>query len=169
MADQATVDIADQSGAKTGKYLTFGLGVGEYGIETSAVREIIGMMDMTPVPNVPPCSARLRRTPPQVARRHFNVRRDRSRQLYRVKEHIRQKVNFACLNLMSPWPMTGPFDAIFCRNVMIYFDKTIQAQLIRRFWDQLGPGGLLFVGHSESLTGVAHGFRYVEPTVYEKP
>jgi chemotaxis protein methyltransferase CheR len=64
--------------------------------------------------------------------------------------------------------MRGPFDVIFCRNVMIYFDKPTQTALIERFWDVLAPGATLFIGHSESLTGVRHQFRYVQPTVYER-
>ncbi|MEP6836209.1 MAG: protein-glutamate O-methyltransferase [Gemmatimonas sp.] len=79
---------------------------------------------------------------------------------------LRKIVNFARLNLMDHWPMHGPFDAIFCRNVMIYFDKQTQQRLVERFWSLLRPGGHLFVGHSESLTGTAHQFRYIQPAVY---
>lgn len=79
---------------------------------------------------------------------------------------LRALVKFAPLNLMEQWPMRGPFDAIFCRNVMIYFDKQTQQRLVERFWSLLRPGGHLFVGHSESLTGTAHRFRYVQPAVY---
>ena len=64
--------------------------------------------------------------------------------------------------------MHGPFDVIFCRNVMIYFDKQTQAELIDRFCQLLSPGGTLFIGHSESLAGIQHRFRYVQPTVYER-
>jgi chemotaxis protein methyltransferase CheR len=69
---------------------------------------------------------------------------------------------------MESWPMRGPFDVIFCRNVMIYFDKATQNRLIDRFWNLLAPGGLLFIGHSESLAGVRHQFQYVQPTTYRK-
>ncbi len=79
---------------------------------------------------------------------------------------VRRMVGFARLNLMDAWPMKGPFDAIFCRNVMIYFDKQAQGKLINRFHDLLAPGGHLFIGHSESLTGIVHRFRYVQPAVY---
>jgi chemotaxis protein methyltransferase CheR len=77
-------------------------------------------------------------------------------------------VNFAKLNLMDRWPMQGPFDVILCRNVMIYFDKSTQQQLIERYWGLLRPGGHLLVGHSESLTGLTHRFQYVQPAVYVK-
>jgi chemotaxis protein methyltransferase CheR len=81
---------------------------------------------------------------------------------------VRRLVTFARLNLMEPWPFGGPLDFIFCRNVMIYFDKPTQQRLIARFHDLLAPGGILFTGHSESLTGVAHRFGYVPPTIYRK-
>jgi chemotaxis protein methyltransferase CheR len=81
---------------------------------------------------------------------------------------LRSLVQFAKLNLMEKWPMQGPFDAILCRNVMIYFEKGTQQQLVERYWALLRPGGHLFVGHSESLTGLTHRFRYVQPAVYVK-
>ncbi len=81
---------------------------------------------------------------------------------------VRGMVSFAHLNLLDAWPMRGPFDAIFCRNVMIYFERETQGELVRRFWNLLRPGGHLFVGHSESLTGWEHGFQYVQPAVYRR-
>lgn len=87
---------------------------------------------------------------------------------WQVVEPLRRMIHFARLNLMGDWPMQGPFDAVFCRNVMIYFDKPTQGRLVARFWDMLAPGGHLFVGHSESLTGLDHRFRYVQPAVYVK-
>jgi chemotaxis protein methyltransferase CheR len=77
-------------------------------------------------------------------------------------------ISFRHLNLMQPWPFKGPFDFIFCRNVMIYFDKPTQEALIARYHQVLAPGGTLFTGHSESLTGVRHAFKYVAPTIYAK-
>jgi chemotaxis protein methyltransferase CheR len=88
---------------------------------------------------------------------------------YCVRPEVRSLVTFARLNLMDDWPMRGPMDLIFCRNVMIYFDKPTQGGLARRFHNLLRPGGTLLVGHSESLTGIEHSFRYVKPTIYEKP
>jgi chemotaxis protein methyltransferase CheR len=81
---------------------------------------------------------------------------------------LRSLVTFAPLNLVGRWPMRGPFHAIFCRNVMIYFDRPTQQRLVRRFYDLLAPGGHLFVGHSESLSAHEHEFRYVQPAVYRK-
>ena len=90
------------------------------------------------------------------------------RPVYEAGKSLRRLLHFAKLNLMEQWPMQGPFDAILCRNVMIYFDKATQQQLVERYWQLLRPGGHLFVGHSESLTGLSHKFRYVQPAVYVK-
>lgn len=87
---------------------------------------------------------------------------------YQIADSLKQRVHFARLNLMDPWPMQGPFDAIFCRNAMIYFDKQTKAELIERFYQLLTPGGYLFIGHSESLTGFAHSFHYVQPALYRR-
>jgi len=81
---------------------------------------------------------------------------------------LSRMIVFNYLNLMERWPFSGPFDFIFCRNVMIYFDKETQERLVNRFYDVLEPGGVLFTGHSESLTGIKHKFKYAQPTIYMK-
>lgn len=70
-------------------------------------------------------------------------------------EPLRQLITFAELNLMDPWPFKGPFDVIFCRNVAIYFNQQTQQNLWQRFCQMLIPGGYLFIGHSERITGPA--------------
>ncbi len=85
-----------------------------------------------------------------------------------VDERVRKLVHFVPLNLMEGWPMKGPFQVIFCRNVMIYFDRQTQQELVNRFWGYLAPGGYLFVGHSEGLSAIRHRFTYVRPAVYQK-
>jgi chemotaxis protein methyltransferase CheR len=87
---------------------------------------------------------------------------------YEVSQSLRDVILFAHLNLMEEWPIRPPVDFIFCRNVMIYFDKPTQQKLVNRFWDILDENGLLFTGHSESLTGIEHKFQYVQPTIYSK-
>ena len=87
---------------------------------------------------------------------------------YRVGPALRKMIRLAPLNLMQAWPMKGPFNVIFCRNVMIYFDRPTQQELVNRFYDLLMPGGYLFVGHSEGLSGVRHAFQYMKPAIYRK-
>lgn len=87
---------------------------------------------------------------------------------YKVKNEVRNLVRFARLNLMEDWPMKGPFKMIFCRNVMIYFDKQTQEKLVGKYYNLLETGGLLFIGHSENLASVSHSFKYVQPGVYLK-
>jgi len=110
----------------------------------------------------------VRDVPIELVTRYFTVARAQPPRTYRVTDAVRALVRIARLNLVSAWPMRGPFDVIFCRNVMIYFDRPTQQRLIHRFWDMLAPGGELFVGHAESLTGLAHQFTYVRPAVYMK-
>lgn len=105
--------------------------------------------------------------PPEWQRRYWTrSQHSGGAEVFTATPALQNIVKFARLNLMEHWPMNGPFDAIFCRNVMIYFDKQTQQRLVERFWSLLRPGGHLFVGHSESLTGTAHRFRYVQPAVY---
>ena len=78
-------------------------------------------------------------------------------------------VRFRSLNLLGPWPMQKPFDVIFCRNVMIYFDQPTKERLVARFAEQLRPGGLLYIGHSERVTGPASRvLRPIGNTIYRK-
>jgi chemotaxis protein methyltransferase CheR len=89
--------------------------------------------------------------------------------LARVKPHVQAMVTFAQINLLhDEWPFTEPFDAIFCRNVMIYFDKPTQARILQRFERWLKPNGLLFAGHSENFTGMTQAFSLRGKTVYTR-
>ena len=106
--------------------------------------------------------------PGMIRSRFFNCIESSKPRSYQVTGELRDLTHFARLNLMNSWPMKGPFDVIFCRNVMIYFNKQTQEKLINRYYDLLGPDGLLFIGHSESLAGVKHLFKYEKPTIYEK-
>ncbi|HUA20486.1 MAG TPA: protein-glutamate O-methyltransferase CheR [Bryobacteraceae bacterium] len=89
--------------------------------------------------------------------------------LYRVKPEVRQLLEFRRINLIEPISHSGQFQTIFCRNVMIYFDKSTQEKVVRQLSEWLEPGGHLFVGHAESLNGVRHSLQYVAPAVYRKP
>lgn len=81
---------------------------------------------------------------------------------------LRELITFGQLNLIERWPMRGPFDVIFCRNVMIYFDAPTKATLISRFIDILAPGGFLYIGHSESLLGSHPGLKLIGRTIYRR-
>ena len=105
---------------------------------------------------------------PQQKNRYLMMRKENGQKLFEVAPALKNIVFFNYLNLMQDWPIKGPLDFIFCRNVMIYFDKPTQQNLVSRFYDILGPGGTLFTGHSESLTGIKHKFNYVQPTIYSK-
>ncbi len=86
----------------------------------------------------------------------------------RVRPELRNMITFRKLNLLDDnWPIRGPFDAIFCRNVMIYFDKQTQYKILKKFVPLLASDGLLFAGHSESFQHAIDLFKLREKTVYE--
>jgi chemotaxis protein methyltransferase CheR len=86
----------------------------------------------------------------------------------KVAPEVRSLITFRPLNLMESWPVKGPFDAIFCRNVMIYFDAPTKARLIDRFSKLIKPGGWLYIGHSESLIGSHPGLHLMGRTIYRR-
>ena len=83
-------------------------------------------------------------------------------------DKLRSLITFRRLNLMEPWPFSGLFDAIFCRNVMIYFDGPTKTTLVERFTRQIKPEGWLYIGHSESLLGLHPGLELVGRTIYRR-
>ncbi|WP_428645129.1 CheR family methyltransferase [Roseibium sp.] len=85
-----------------------------------------------------------------------------------ASDDLRALITFKQLNLLSSWPMTGPFDAIFCRNVMIYFDEATKTGLIDRFATMLKPGGWLYIGHSETLLDTGGKFQLMGRTIYRR-
>jgi len=88
--------------------------------------------------------------------------------LVQVVPELQSLITFKRLNLIEPWPMKGPFDIIFCRNVVIYFDKATQKILFDRFANLLEEGGHLLIGHSENLFQLSTRFRLLQQTVYVK-
>jgi chemotaxis protein methyltransferase CheR len=93
---------------------------------------------------------------------------DHTNQRFRVAGHVRSLVAFKPLNLIEPWPMKGKFDVIFCRNVIIYFDKRTQDQLIKRFTEALSENGTLYLGHSESPIPFEHRLKLIGRSIYRK-
>ena len=87
----------------------------------------------------------------------------------RVSNALQKYITFKQLNLLASWPMRGPFDIIFCRNVIIYFDKETQSRLFERYYNMLAPGGLLILGHSENLGAYQQYFECVGRTIFRRP
>jgi len=107
---------------------------------------------------------------PELVRRYFQKGMNQWAGHLRVKDEVRRRVNFQHLNLLEGnYPYAQPFDLIFCRNVMIYFDRPTQETLVRLLAEKLRPACHLFVGHSESLSGVKHSLKLVRPAIYLKP
>lgn len=102
--------------------------------------------------------------PPSLLEEHFEQDGDR----WATRQHLRDIIKVAQLNLMDQWSMKGPFDVIFCRNVMIYFDAPTREKLIRRFLGLLRPGGIFAVGSAETLTGLSLPVKAVLPSLYIK-
>lgn len=101
-------------------------------------------------------------------RQHFVKGRGQMEGQVRVRDHLKQMIVFKRLNLLHEWPMRGPFDLIFCRNVVIYFDKDTQRMLFDRYADILRPDGHLFIGHSETLYKVCDRFEGLGKTIYRR-
>ena len=88
---------------------------------------------------------------------------------YCVKSKIREQAVFRRLNLIEPWDSPARFPVIFCRNVMIYFDRITQERVLSTLTGHLDPGGYLFIGHADSLSGIDHRLQPMGPGVYRKP
>lgn len=116
-----------------------------------------------PAPTLKPVSASRRR-------KYFDEIRDGNEVKYQANGKLKEHVSFARLNLSTPpFPMRGPLHIVFCRNVMIYFDRDVRQRLISGIEDLMPPGGLLMTGHSETLAGLDTAFRGASPSVYLKP
>ena len=112
--------------------------------------------------------SRVKDLPEARLRRWFQKGRGAQTGWVRVAPALRELITFRRLNLMDDWPMRGAFDIVFCRNVVIYFDKPTQRVLFERFADQLVEQGHLFVGHSESLFKVTERFVPLGKTIYQR-
>ncbi len=111
---------------------------------------------------------RVQSLPAALVKKYFLRGGDQWKDYVKMKDHVKRYIQFTRLNFMEAFKFKEPFDCIFCRNVMIYFDKRTQTDLVSRFYDCLEKGGVLFIGHAESLTGIKHSFHYVKPAIYRK-
>ncbi len=108
--------------------------------------------------------------PEQLLLRYFTRTRQDGKYHYQAGYKLRSLITYKRLNLSTPpFPMKGPLDVVFCRNVMIYFDNILRKKLTDEIFRLLKSGGYLMVGHSESLAGISTGFKSVQPSVYVKP
>ncbi len=108
--------------------------------------------------------------PPSLKKKFVMRSRERSRKLVRMAPEIRERIRFRRLNFMGDdFGMKEQADIIFCRNVIIYFDRATQKRVLKRLRDHLVPGGYLFMGHSETLSGLNIPLVSVGPMVYRKP
>lgn len=103
--------------------------------------------------------------PPVWRSKYFKIQPDGT---YQISEQMRNEVIFKVFNLMDEIVYKKPFDIIFCRNVMIYFDAETTTKLVKRFYDATAEGGYLFIGHSESIDKERTGYTYVRPSTYQK-
>ena len=102
--------------------------------------------------------------------RYFEKGHGQSEGFYRARPELRQNMQFVALNLLGPsYPFNDIFQVIFCRNVMIYFDRQTQQELVLRLEKHLAPGGYLMIGHAESLTAIQHNLKLIKPSIYRKP
>lgn len=111
----------------------------------------------------------LKDIPPATISAHFTRVLYEKANCYKAKDHLRNIITFRKFNLMTPeFPFKNPFDFIFCRNVMIYFDPETQSRLVSKFYNCLPKDGHLFIGHSETLSRSNTKFKYIQPAVYRK-
>lgn len=114
-------------------------------------------------------AAKVKTVSPELRERYFDACGDHHERSYTVKRRVKDIISFARLNLAKPpYPMKGPFDVVFCRNVMIYFDNEVRRRLLNEVERLLRPGGYLLVGHAESLTGMLINLKVVRPSIYMK-
>ena len=112
---------------------------------------------------------RLAGLPPAWLQRYFEPVAGSRGSAFRVKTEVRRMVTVLPANLIEPFRPGNRFHVIFCRNVMIYFDRQTQGLLVQRMEEVLQPDGYLMIGHAEGLAGVSHGLAYVGPSIFRKP
>ncbi len=114
-------------------------------------------------------SVLMEKVPQSIKSRFFDVQKEDNEKYFVAKKSLRDMIVFRRLNLTKyPFPMKGPLDIVFCRNVMIYFDLETRQKLVSEIYGLLRQGGYLFTGHAESLSGLKTDFKCLKPSVYQK-
>ncbi len=107
--------------------------------------------------------------PAMFKQKYFSTIKKGEDNYFKAESSLTSLIKFARLNLIeNPYPMTGPMDVIFCRNVMIYFDNITRKKIVDEAYRLLKPGGYLIISHSESLTGIENKFKTIKPSIYLK-
>lgn len=106
--------------------------------------------------------------PMDMKKKYLLKSKNKAKPLVKIDAVLRRKITFQRLNFMDNFKLQDQQDIIFCRNVVIYFDRATQVVLFRKFCDNLKRGGYLFIGHSESLSGMTLPLKQVAPTVFQK-
>jgi chemotaxis protein methyltransferase CheR len=110
---------------------------------------------------------RVAAVPDHLRNQYFDKMKSNDEYVFKVKPILKNMLLFRQMNLsVTPYPIKNQLDMIFCRNVMIYFDRTLRAKLVEEFKRLIRPGGYLFVGHAESITAFSSGFKCIKPSVY---
>lgn len=130
---------------------------------TDISTKVLGMAEMGVY-----ADERVRTIPREMLKQYFQKGKGKSAGFVKIKKPLRDAVSFQRFNLMADFSWREEFDVIFCRNVMIYFNRETQQNLVNKFSRCLKPGGYLFIGHSESLTSIDHPFKQVSTTAYKK-
>jgi chemotaxis protein methyltransferase CheR len=112
---------------------------------------------------------RVQGMPPALLRKYFQRGLGEQEGLARVAPEVRRHIQYRALNLIAMDRLDRVFDFIFCRNVMIYFDKAVQQRVVTMLERHLAPRGYLFISHSESLNGTTHGLKWIAPAIYQGP
>lgn len=111
---------------------------------------------------------RMQEVPQPLLHKYFQKGLGAQAGLARVHPDLRRMVDFQALNLLEVTSLGRSFDFIFCRNVMIYFDKAVQQRVVAMLERHLAPGGYLFIAHSESLNGITHGLTTIAPAAFQR-
>ncbi len=113
--------------------------------------------------------SKIQRIPRDLQQQHFEPTQQGTESCYRIREHIKKLVLFKRLNLSDPpFPMRGPFDAVLCCNVLIYFDEIVRIRLLKEISRLLKPGGYLLIGYSETIGQLNNVYKAVNPSIYQK-